>query len=132
MAEILPGWSDVERELTEAWLEEALVLPSAADTGSPSVCVHEGQVWAIEFDYVDEVEPPADQPADWQDIAIPEELLSRLRRAVQLYNISEIEMGLDELGQLGGQHQRLSEHLNGLKQNYDMDAMLAVLEEVRH
>jgi signal transduction histidine kinase/CheY-like chemotaxis protein/streptogramin lyase len=68
----------------------------------------------------------------WSELKLPGELVDELRRAARLNSVTTIEKHLRRLEQLGEEPQKLAAHLRYLKQNFDMETMLAVLGEIRH
>jgi len=65
-------------------------------------------------------------------VELPADLLSRLRRAAELYSVTELEEYLQEVEQLGEGPQRLAAHLRSLRQQHDMDSVLVILGGIRH
>ena len=82
----------------------------------------------VEYQYTDE---HRDDMTDFEvsDIPIPNELRQRLIESAELYNVAQVNQCLDELASLGPDASRLAEHLRGFAANYDMDAILNILEE---
>jgi len=63
---------------------------------------------------------------------LPQDLFLRLEEAAELYSVTELENYLDEVSQLSENGQLLAEYLRELSQNYDMEAILKVLSEIKH
>ena len=82
----------------------------------------------VEYQYTDE---HRDDMTDLEvsDIPIPNELRQRLIESAELYNVAQVNQCLDELASLGSDASRLAEHLRGFAANYDMNAILNILEE---
>ena len=89
----------------------------------------EGRMWfcTVEYEYAEPTEPLA----DWGEVALPADLLLRLRRAAELYSVTEVEEYLQEVEQLGEASMKLSTHLRSLRQRHDMEAILAILGNAR-
>ena len=85
------------------------------------------QLLGVEYEYT-AAAPAAPAPSSWQEAQVPKELLARLRAAAQIYSVTELELGLDEVEQLGPAGGQLAEHLRNLSRQYDMNAILMVLE----
>jgi CheY-like chemotaxis protein len=62
--------------------------------------------------------------------ALPEDLSRRLRQAAETNALSDIEAGIAELRRFDDSCRRLAERLAELATNYDMQGILALLEEV--
>ena len=71
-------------------------------------------------------------PLDLSKIAIPENMFLRLKESAELYSVTELENCLNEVSQLGADGHLLAEHLRGFINNYDMEAILKVLSEIKH
>jgi len=65
------------------------------------------------------------------DIALPEPLAARLRSAAELYSVTEIKSCIVEISQLGDDGRQIAEHLQRMADNYDMNAILAFLDEAQ-
>jgi CheY-like chemotaxis protein len=66
------------------------------------------------------------------EIALPEDLLLRLRKSAELGQVTELEESLDEIRQMGEEGQVLADHLLKLSRNFDMEGILNVLRAVQH
>jgi len=64
------------------------------------------------------------------DIALPEELLLRLKEATERHSITKLHQCLDELEQLGSDGRLLAEQLRKLSQNYEMEEILRILKNI--
>jgi hypothetical protein len=69
---------------------------------------------------------------DFSSITLPAELGSRLKTSAELYQVSDLDDHLDELGTLGKEEQRLAKHLRVLLNDFDMAGMLLELDRVRY
>ena len=92
------------------------------------ICARLARLLRVEFEYGEREDESAG--SDWGGLALPIELLTRLREAAELYSVTEIEEHLAEMGPLGEEHRKLAAHLRGLNANQDMAAILRVLDEV--
>jgi len=66
------------------------------------------------------------------DVVLPESLWKNLHDAVKIHNISALNQHLDKVNALGTAGEQLTALLRQLNQQYDMKAIAAVLDEVRH
>ena len=74
--------------------------------------------------------PRRDDGADWSQLALPTQLLAQLRRAAQLYDVTDLESRCKDLEQLAEPAPQLAAHLRGLRQQHDMDGILMVLDAI--
>jgi len=81
----------------------------------------------VEFEY----DAAESRPMDFSTVSLPEELLSRLKAATEVYNTTELKRYLDEVEQLGNDGQRLAEHLRGWIQRSDIEAIISILEQIQ-
>ena len=65
-------------------------------------------------------------------IILPESVLTSLRRAARDHNATHLKKHLHDLRQMDEKVQHLAEHLSDLAQEFDMDAILNVLGDIRH
>jgi len=84
-------------------------------------CVAE--ILHIEYEYRGDAPPPD----DLVEVTLPEDLLSRLREAAEIYNMTEFETLLDEVRQMGAEAEPLAEHLHQLSRDLDTEAILEYL-----
>jgi PAS domain S-box-containing protein len=88
----------------------------------------------IEFVYDDDEvsqnESSSIEELDLSQISIPEDLYEKLKKSAELYNITSCEKTLKELQERDGGSKQLLEHLVRLIKNYDMEAIIKVLEDV--
>ena len=68
----------------------------------------------------------------WEGLVLPQELLERLRQAVDLGRITQLNAALDEVQALGIKGRLLAEHLRFLSEALDMDAMGEILGAFTH
>jgi CheY-like chemotaxis protein len=92
------------------------------------------ELLGTEFVYEDEAvgqeESPSIQELDLTQISIPEDLYNKIMKSAKLYSITALERNLEELVQNSEVPEQLVGHLKQLVKNYDMDAILKVLESV--
>ena len=69
---------------------------------------------------------------DFSTIILPAELGSRLKTTAELYQVSDLDDHLEELGALGEQEQCLAKHLRTLLNDFDMAGVLRELDRVRY
>ena len=100
------------------------------------ICAVLADLLAVEFVYrddragsTDEDPQPTDQ-ADWSQAALPAELLAELRQAAELYDVTNLERHLQAVEQLADPAPQLAAHLRSLRQQLDMDGILAALETI--
>jgi len=84
----------------------------------------------VEYEYEDAGARYA-LPLDFSKINLPYELLRRLKAAAEIYSTTELKSCLNEVSQLGEDGNRLAEHLHRYLNNYDMEAILKVLSEIK-
>jgi signal transduction histidine kinase len=92
------------------------------------------ELLGVEFEYA----PPGTSTAaeasafDPSSLVLPESLWNDLHSAVKIHNISELNQHLEKVNALGVAGEQLAAFLRQLNQKYDMKAIAAVLDEVRH
>ena len=84
----------------------------------------------IEYEYADVGEKQT-VPLDLSRIELPEDLVLHLKEAAELYSTTELKRCLNEVERLGEDGYRLAEYIRSLLQNYDMEAILNVLAEMK-
>ena len=93
----------------------------------------------VEYEYDDSERPKT----DFEKIVLPKELLSRLRRAAEFWEVTELEESLEEVcslrsptaspyGQISEHARLLAERLRELSRNFDMEGILEILREISH
>jgi len=85
----------------------------------------------VEFEYREqETAEAADgaEAADWSTVRLPGELVASLRKAAELYNVTQLEEHLKQMEALGDEAGQLATHLRELRQQYDMDGIVGILE----
>jgi len=84
----------------------------------------------VEYEYT-EIDVRHDAPLDASKIALPAELLSRLKTAAEMHSLTALERHLEEVAELNADGQLLAERLRELSRNYQTEAILALLEEIQ-
>ena len=69
-------------------------------------------------------------PIDASQFTLPKDIYDRVKKSAELSSITLMERVLAELSQDNGDLKILIEHLEDLLENYDMGAILKVLEKV--
>ena len=77
----------------------------------------------IEYEYDDSEMPQT----EFEEIVLPEQLLLRLRRAAEFWEVTELEELLEEVCQMGEHGSLLAERLRELSRNFDMEGILDIL-----
>jgi len=77
----------------------------------------------VEYEYDDSEMPQT----EFEEIVLPEELLLRLRRAAEFWEVTELEELLEEVCQMGEHGSLLAERLRELSRNFDMEGILNIL-----
>ena len=85
-----------------------------------------------EYEYSEAADEKSPSASAWTGISLPQELLTGLKKAAEFYSVTQIEGYLREMEQLGETPRQLAAHLSDLRQRHDMEAILAVLENVDH
>ncbi|NKB72719.1 MAG: response regulator [Candidatus Latescibacteria bacterium] len=97
------------------------------------ICASMTRVLGVEFEYESsQPESAAEATLDWSDLPIPTALRDQIAEAAEIYSVTDMEDYFKEMEALGEGHRPLADHLRALTRQQDMDAVLAVLEEIRH
>jgi len=116
------------REMLEAGFDGFIGKPFRLE----QVCACLAALLEVEFIYAAAGDvPPEDAETDWRTVELPTDLLERLREAAEFRQVTRLENGFQEMEQLGGEAGRLAAHLRSLRQQHDMDSLLALLEGLR-
>ena len=88
------------------------------------------EVLGVQFEYAEEAtaEPEA---LDLSGITVSADLLSRLREAAEMANVTELEQMLDDLEAQQPDTHQLAAHLRDLSQDFQMNELLAVLDQLQ-
>ncbi|OGG45984.1 MAG: hypothetical protein A3F84_17405 [Candidatus Handelsmanbacteria bacterium RIFCSPLOWO2_12_FULL_64_10] len=84
----------------------------------------------VEYEYMEPVSPVQEPALDLKAISLPEPLLKRLREAAEMSNVTVLEKTLDEVEKLGTEESRLAAHLRALSQDFKMEEILSILEQM--
>jgi hypothetical protein len=74
---------------------------------------------------------PVEVEIDWTGISLPAGLYGDLESAVSGHSVTQLRQHMDKLAQLGDKERSLAAHLYELAQLYDMDAIKAILGEIK-
>ena len=119
-----------KREFLESGFDDFLDKPFRFE----QVCECLGEHLGVEFEYAEE-EKEGDSVAEtvgWDGVRLPEELVANLTKAAKFYNVTQMEGYLKEMEGLGEESGRLAAHLRELRQQYDMEGIVQILEKVEH
>jgi len=96
------------------------------------ICESLANLLGVAYEYQPSEQGTSDAliPSAVETIALPENLLTRLREAAEFGLVTEFEAALDEVRQMGGA--QLAEKLHQLSRALDIDGILAILEGVTH
>ncbi len=96
-----------------------------------------GQVYAclakhlgVEFEYAQEAVSAEEAPLDLKRITLPADLLARLKAAAEVSGVTELEQILDEVEKQSPEEGRLAGHLRGLSQDFKLDEILSILDQL--
>jgi len=97
------------------------------------LCECLANMFSVEYEYAEAVsdEPEEASELDLTKIVLPEDLLSRLKEAAEIYSLTQINQCLDEMVQLDEHSRLLAEQLRVLGRNQDMEAILDILSKIR-
>jgi len=96
------------------------------------VCACLAALLGVEFIYAaPEEKSPEEAEIDWRTVELPTGLVERLWEAAEFRQVTRLEGCFQEMEQLGGEAGRLAAHLRALRQQHDMDSLLALLEGLR-
>ena len=99
------------------------------------VCASLAGQLGVKFEYREQEDAAAAgtaEVADWSSVRLPGEMVASLRQAAELYNVTQMEEHLKQMEELGEEAGQLAAHLRGLRQQYDMDGIVAILESIQH
>jgi signal transduction histidine kinase/DNA-binding NarL/FixJ family response regulator len=85
----------------------------------------------IAYTFVEEADAPVKADVDWTGIVLPADLHANLTSAAKMHSTTQLRQHLGALEGLGAQGQSLAAHLGELAQQYDMNKIKAVLEEIK-
>ncbi len=84
----------------------------------------------VEYEYDQPVGPAEQPPLDLEGVSLPEPLFLRLKEAAELSNVTELERTLNEVEKIGPEQNRLASHLRALSQDFKMEEILSILEQL--
>ena len=84
----------------------------------------------VEFDREEVTERETDADVDLAGIEIPNDLLEKMKRAAEIYSVSELDRYFDELEGLGEREKQLADHLRELRRGHDIEGILKLLERL--
>ncbi len=88
----------------------------------------------VEFEYVKEKNQDEkisnELDIELSNLCIPEALYKELFEAMEIGNITSLDMSLDVLGKINEECKQLKEHLKGFLRNYDMDGFRRALQQL--
>ena len=85
----------------------------------------------VEYEYAEPVPAVEESPLDLDGITLPEDLLGRLKEAAEFSSVTELDKTLNEVESVSPEAGRLAVHLRGLSQDFKMDEILKILEEIQ-
>jgi len=97
------------------------------------VCDCLAELLGVEFEYEadgDASDEPASSPA-YPRLDLPDKLFEHLRRAAEMYSVTEFETLLGDLQELGPAQRELAENLRELSRNVKFDEIIAALDATR-
>ena len=84
----------------------------------------------VEYEYAEPISAAEESPLNLKDIVLPGDLLRRLKEAAELSSVTDLETTLEEVDRLGPQESRLSAHLRRLSQDFKIEEILSILEQM--
>ena len=88
------------------------------------------QLAGAEYEYAEVEADKEETGLDLDGLVLPDDLAGKIREAAELSSVTELEDLIGRVGQLEGGGDRLAERLHQLNQDFDMDGVLALLDEV--
>ena len=88
------------------------------------------EVLGVEFEYAEE-QAPEPEALDLTGLTLSADLLGHLREAAEMANVTELEQMLDDLEAQQPTMRQLAAHLRGLSQDFQMNELLAVLDQLQ-
>jgi hypothetical protein len=84
----------------------------------------------VAYEFAEEADKPEAAEADWTGVVLPADLYADLTSAVEGHSVTQLRQHLGALEGLGAKEKNLATHLGELAQQYDMDGIKVVLEEI--
>ena len=115
------------QEYLDAGFDEFITKPLRVEHIYACLTAHLG----VEYDYVEEVvEVSESDVVDWTGVTLPQELYAGLVTAAEEHSITQLQEYIDEVEKLGVKEQSLAAHLRVLDQQFDMEGVKAVLQNI--
>ena len=83
----------------------------------------------IQFEYADPNTQPDDIDLNFDNIQLPTDILTKLKEAAELSNVTELERILDDLKTQNPEASDFTAHLQSLSQDFQMDQILQILAD---
>jgi len=93
------------------------------------VCECLATLLEVEFEK-GEREESESEAKELQDVSLPNDLVTQMKTAAELYKVTELRAYLDEVEELGLEGQQFAQRLRELIRNYDMEGVLKILSEM--
>jgi len=87
-------------------------------------------VLRTKYQYAEEALSDTEETLNLSEITLSKELMLHLKEAAEFYRFTDLKQYIDDVEQLDSNGQRLAEYLRRFANNYEMDAVLRVLEEI--
>jgi signal transduction histidine kinase/CheY-like chemotaxis protein len=84
----------------------------------------------VDFIYKATLETEEEPPIDFNEIALPEDLISRMVMAAELHSTTVLKACLKELDAYGPHERRLAEHLRGFLRSYDLETIQRLIAQL--
>jgi signal transduction histidine kinase/CheY-like chemotaxis protein len=84
----------------------------------------------VEFIYKTVAPSEGEDAIDLNEIALPEDLISRMVMAAELHSTTVLKTCLKELDEFGPREQRLADHLRGFLRSYDMETIQRIIAQL--
>ena len=84
----------------------------------------------VAYEFAEVADKPETAEADWTGVVLPADLYADLTSAVEGHSVTQLRQHLGALEGLGAKEKNLATHLGELAQQYDMDGIKVVLEEI--
>jgi signal transduction histidine kinase/ligand-binding sensor domain-containing protein/CheY-like chemotaxis protein len=84
----------------------------------------------VDFERDEEPVVEGDVDVDLTGVVIPEELREKMKRAAEIYSVSELDRYFDELESVGEGEKRVADHLRELRRGHDIESITEILEHL--
>ena len=97
------------------------------------VCDCLEKLLGVEYEYEEDESEVAEafMPDDYSSLALPQELLERLKEAAEFSNVTNLEKNLSEVEKVGAEGASLARRLRELSHDLEMDQIIEILEQVK-